>query len=353
MIYLFANNFQWIQELVFSMRCSGAFFTGLIITLLIGPYVIKWLKKKEKNGQPIRECGPETHAVKKGTPTMGGIMILLATTLAAFIWADLGNLYIWILFGIFWSFGVIGGVDDYLKLTSQSSKGITGKKRLMIEFGLALFVCLVMVYGCGSGTSTVIPIPFWVTVVFNLGIFYIPFAMVVIVGCTNSVNLTDGLDGLVTIPVIMSLIVFSIVALLCGDIILASLGYMYIPGADEMVIFSAGLIGSLLGFLWFNAHPAEVFMGDTGSLALGGVLGTMAVATRHEVVLAVSGAIFVIEALSDIIQVGSYKLRKKRVFLMAPIHHHFEKMGWPETRVVTRFWIVSVILAVLALMMVV
>jgi phospho-N-acetylmuramoyl-pentapeptide-transferase len=335
-------------------RACSAFVTALLITLSLGPYIIRWLKEKQKEGQPIRECGPETHMVKKGTPTMGGLMILLATTLATLLWTNLSNIYIWLSLFTFLVFGLIGGVDDYLKLTSHSSKGITGRKRLAIEFAIALFSVLTMTYFLGTGTATTVSIPFWGNLIIDLGVFYIPFAMLVIVGCTNSVNLTDGLDGLVSIPVIMCTIVFMVIATFCSDSFMGPLLNMFVvPGANELTVIGAAIIGSLLGFLWFNSHPAEVFMGDTGSLALGGLLGTMAVATKHEVVLAIAGAIFVVEALSDIIQVGSYKLRKKRVFLMAPIHHHFEKMGWPETRVVIRFWIVSIVLAILTIMMVV
>lgn len=354
MLEWLATYMGWMNVGHIGFRACSAFVTALIITLFLGPYVIRWLKKKQKDGQPIRECGPETHMVKKGTPTMGGLMILLAVTLTTLLWADLGNIYVLTSLVVFLVFGLIGGVDDYLKLTSHSSKGITGKKRLAIEFAISLGAILMMIFVASAGTSTTLSIPFLGNIILDLGWFYIPFAMVVIVGCTNSVNLTDGLDGLVSIPVVMCTIVFMVIAVLCSDAFIASALNMYaVPGTHELVVLGAAVIGSLFGFLWFNAHPAQVFMGDTGSLALGGVLGTIAVATRHEVVLAIAGAIFVAEALSDIIQVGSYKLRKKRVFLMAPIHHHFEKMGWPETRVVTRFWIVSIVLAVLTIMMVV
>ena len=352
MIYWLANYFGWTGMKTAAVSGWGAFMTSLMLTLFLGPIVIRWLKKKQKEGQPIRECGPETHMVKKGTPTMGGLMILLAVTLTSLIWANLGSLYVWASLIVFLSFGLIGGVDDYLKLTSHSSKGIPGKRRLAMEFGISFLAVLAMTYITGVGTPTTVSVPFFGNIIFDLGLFYIPFAMVVIVGCTNSVNLTDGLDGLVSVPVIMCTAVFMVIAFLCGGNMGTELNMVIVPGADSLIPLGAAIIGSLLGFLWYNAHPAEVFMGDTGSLALGGILGTMAVATRHEIVLAIAGAIFVVEALSDIIQVGSYKLRKKRVFLMAPIHHHFEKMGWPETRVVTRFWIVSVVLAVLAIMMV-
>jgi len=354
MIYWLVSYTGWMNLGHIGFRVCSAFVTALLITLSLGPYIIRRLKEKQKEGQPIRECGPETHMVKKGTPTMGGLMILLATTLATLLWTNLSNIYIWLSLFTFLVFGLIGGVDDYLKLTSHSSKGITGRKRLAIEFAIALFSVLTMTYFLGTGTATTVSIPFWGNLIIDLGVFYIPFAMLVIVGCTNSVNLTDGLDGLVSIPVIMCTIVFMVIATFCSDSFMGPLLNMFVvPGANELTVIGAAIIGSLLGFLWFNSHPAEVFMGDTGSLALGGLLGTMAVATKHEVVLAIAGAIFVVEALSDIIQVGSYKLRKKRVFLMAPIHHHFEKMGWPETRVVIRFWIVSIVLAILTIMMVV
>ena len=328
-------------------RMGFAFFTALILTLWMGPNLIGWLKKKQGEGQPIRECGPETHLAKKGTPTMGGIMILLAATGSALLWTNLANAYVWILLGTLWGFGLVGGIDDYLKLThNNSAKGVPGRTRLVIEFALSLLACLGMMYFGNTDTQTTLTIPFYKNILIDLSIFYIPFAMFVMVGAANSVNLTDGLDGLVSVPVIMTLIVFGIIA---WSVDIPDFSHIYLQGTQELTVLCCALTGAVLGFLWYNCHPAKVFMGDTGSLALGGFIGAIAVATKHEIILAVTGAIFVAEALSVMIQVASYKLRGKRVFLMAPIHHHFEKMGWHETTVVTRFWILSVFLAVLAL----
>ena len=332
-----------------TFRMGGALLTAFFLTLWMGPFIIRWLKSKEGEGQPIRDCGP--HLAKKGTPTMGGLMILISATVAALLWALWNNPYVWILLAVFWGFGLIGGMDDYLKLTHNNSDGgISGRTRLTIEFALAFLACLGMIHLADANMQTTLTIPFFKNILIDLGYFYIPFAMFVMVGAANSVNLTDGLDGLVSFPVIMCTLVFTAIAYLSGRIDYTEyLQIPYIPDAGELAILCAAIIGGTLGFLWYNAHPAKVFMGDTGSLALGGFLGAVSVATKHEIVLAIAGAIFVIEALSVMIQVGSYKLRKKRVFLMAPIHHHFEKMGWSETTVVTRFWIISIVLALMAL----
>jgi len=334
-----------------TFRTGGALLTAFFLTLWMGPHIIRWLKSKEGAGQPIRDCGPETHLAKKGTPTMGGLMILLGTTMSTLLWGVWDNPYIWILLAVFWGFGVVGGMDDYLKLTHNSSDGgIAGRTRLAIEFMLALLACISMIKLADASLQTTLTIPFFKNILIDLSYFYIPFAMFVMVGAANSVNLTDGLDGLVSFPVIMCTLVFMVIAYVCSrEDYTTYLQIAYLPLAKEIPIICAAIIGGTLGFLWYNAHPAKVFMGDTGSLALGGFLGAVSVATKHEIVLAIAGAIFVVEALSVMIQVGSYKLRKKRVFLMAPIHHHFEKMGWSETTVVTRFWIVSIVLALMAL----
>ena len=334
-----------------TFRTGGALLTAFFLTLWLGPMLIRWLKSKEGEGQPIRDCGPETHLAKKGTPTMGGLMILISATVATLLWALWNNPYIWILLVIFWGFGFIGGMDDYLKLTHNNSDGgISGRTRLAIEFALAFLSCVSMIKLADAGMQTTLTIPFFKNILIDLGYFYIPFAMFVMVGAANSVNLTDGLDGLVSFPVIMCTLVFMVIAYLSGRVDYTEyLQIPYIPDAGELAVLCAAIIGGTLGFLWYNAHPAKVFMGDTGSLALGGFLGGISVVTKHEIVLAIAGAIFVVEALSVMIQVGSYKLRKKRVFLMAPIHHHFEKMGWSETTVVTRFWIISIVLALMAL----
>ncbi|MGN1063573.1 MAG: phospho-N-acetylmuramoyl-pentapeptide-transferase, partial [Alphaproteobacteria bacterium] len=309
-----------------------------------------WLKKQQKEGQPISKYAPESHLKKGGTPTMGGLMILVAIAVSTLLWANLFNPYVWLLMFVMAGFGLTGITDDYVKLTRHSNAGISGKKKLAFQFLVSIVACVWTIYLEQGAMSTTLTIPFFKNLFIDLGVFYVPFVLIVMVGASNAVNLTDGLDGLVSIPVIMSTLVFMVIAYLVGRIDYAAyLHVHYVVGAGEMAIFCGAVIGAVLGFLWFNAHPAKVFMGDTGSLALGGILGTLAVATKHEIVLAIAGGVFVIEALSDIIQIGSYKLRKKRVFLMAPIHHHFEKKGWSETTVVVRFWIVSIMLALLAL----
>ena len=348
----FSDSFSVLNVFRYhTFRMGGALLTAFFLTLWMGPHLIRWLKNKEGEGQPIRDCGPATHLAKKGTPTMGGLMILIGTTIATLLWGNWNNPYVWILLAVFWGFGFVGGMDDYLKLTHRDSYGgISGRTRLAIEFGMAFLACLSMKELANANMQTTLTVPFFKNILIDLGYFYIPFAMFVMVGAANSVNLTDGLDGLVSFPVIMCTLVFTVIAYISGrEDYTTYLQIAYIAHAEEIAILCAAIIGSTLGFLWYNAHPAQVFMGDTGSLALGGFLGAVSVATKHEIVLAIAGAIFVVEALSVIIQVGSYKLRKKRVFLMAPIHHHFEKMGWSETTVVTRFWIISIMLALMAL----
>lgn len=339
------NVFQYI-----TFRTGGALITAFLIVLLCGPRFIGWLKAKEGEGQPIRADGPQTHLAKKGTPTMGGMLIVAASVSATLLWANVANPYIWIILAIFVGFGAIGFVDDYLKLTKHNAKGISGKKRLAVEFVLSFIACMAMVCLENGSMATTLTIPFFKNILIDIGWFYIPFVLLVIVGTANAVNLTDGLDGLVSVPVIMCTLVFCVIAYVSGHTVFADYLQIYhVSRAAELTVLGGALIGGTLGFLWYNAHPAQVFMGDTGSLALGGALGGLAVATKHEIVLAIAGGIFVIEALSDIIQVASFKLRHKRVFLMAPIHHHFEKKGWSETTVVVRFWIVSILLALLAL----
>lgn len=339
------NVFQYI-----TFRTGGALLTAFLIVLIAGPRFILWLKSKQGEGQPIRSDGPQTHVLKKGTPTMGGLLIVIAGVVATLLWANLANPYVWLVLFVFVGFGGIGFADDYLKLTRRSTAGVSGKKRLGMEFAFSLIVCAAVICLEQGSMATTLTIPFFKNILIDIGWFYIPFVMVVIVGTANAVNLTDGLDGLVSVPVIMALLVFSVIAYLAGNTGFATYLQIYnVKLAGELTVVGGALIGATLGFLWYNAHPAQVFMGDTGSLALGGALGTLAAATKHEIVLAIAGGIFVVEALSDIIQVGSYKLRGKRAFLMAPIHHHFEKKGWPETTVVVRFWIVSILLALAAL----
>ena len=339
----FLNLFRYL-----TFRTGAALLTAFILTLIFMPRLIKWLKSKQAE-QPIRKCGPETHLAKQGTPTLGGLMILITGTIATLLWANLANPYIWVLLFAFLGMGLTGFVDDYTKLTKHSSDGISARQKLFWQFTIAGIVCLALIHLTGS-MGTILTVPFFKNFFIDMSFFYIPFVLVVIVGASNAVNLTDGLDGLVSLPVIMSTLVFMVIAYLVGRTDYAAyLQIHYIKDAGEMTVMGGALVGATLGFLWYNAHPAQVFMGDTGSLALGGFLGAIAVATKHEIVLAISGLIFVVEALSVMIQVGSYKLRKKRVFLMAPIHHHFEKLGWSETTVVVRFWIMSILLALAAI----
>ncbi len=341
----FLNVFRYI-----SFRTGGAIFTAFFICLFMGPHFIRWLKKKQGEGQPIRTDGPQTHLAKKGTPTMGGLMILISAAAATLLWANWFNPYIWMLLFVLLGFGLAGMLDDYLKLTRRNTKGVSSRQKLFLQLVVSVIACVWMILLEQGPMGTTLTVPFFKNLFIDLGYFYVPFVLLVLIGASNAVNLTDGLDGLVSIPVIMSVLVFMVIAYLVGRIDYASyLKVHYVMGAGEMAIFCGAVIGGVMGFLWFNAHPAQVFMGDTGSLALGGVLGALSVATKHEIVLAIAGGVFVVEALSDIIQIGSYKLRGKRVFLMAPIHHHFEKKGWSETTIVVRFWIVSILLALLAL----
>lgn len=339
------NIFKYI-----TFRTGGALATSFLMMLLCGPSFIRWLKKKQGDGQPIRDDGPETHFLKRGTPCMGGLLIIISILTATLLWAQLGNPYVWVLLFVLLGFGLAGFFDDYKKLTKNNSSGISAKQKLLLQFFISLVACLWMICLEKGPMGTTLTIPFFKDASIDLMYFYIPFVLVVMVGSSNAVNLTDGLDGLVSLPVIMCCFVFMVISYLVGRVdYSAYLHIHYVAGAGEMAVFCGAVIGAVLGFLWFNAHPAQVFMGDTGSLALGGVLGALSVATKQELLLAVAGGIFVAEALSDIIQVGSYKLRKKRVFLMAPLHHHFEKKGWSETTVVVRFWIVAVLLAIIAL----
>ncbi len=332
-----------------SVRIGAALLTSLILSLVLMPKLIQWLKSKQV-AQPIRQCGPETHHKKAGTPTMGGLMILATGFVATLLWANLANPYVWVLMFAFLGTGLTGYWDDYTKLTRHSSDGMSARKKMLLQFFVACLTCLSVMWLETGAMRTTLTVPFLKNVFIDLGWFYILFGIVIIIGASNAVNLTDGLDGLVSLPVIMCTLVFMVFAYLVGRVDYATyLNIYYIRDAGEMAVVCGAVIGATLGFLWYNAHPAQVFMGDTGSLALGGFLGALAVATKQELLLAIAGALFVVEALSVMIQVGSYKMRKKRVFLMAPIHHHFEKMGWSENTVVVRFWIVSILLALLAL----
>ena len=342
----FFNLFRYI-----TFRAGGAFFTALIFGFIFGQPLINALRKKYANGQPIREDGPESHRVTKaGTPTMGGLLILAALTLSTLLWARLDNGFVWMVLGVTVAFGCIGLADDWAKVSRNTTKGVSGK----IRFGLGLLIAavagIVATFLHPDDLSSHLAVPVFKEVLINLGWVFVPFAVIVIVGSANSVNLTDGLDGLAIMPVMIAAATLGVIAYAVGRVDFTEyLDVHYVPGTGELLVFCAGLIGGGLGFLWYNAPPAAVFMGDTGSLALGGALGAIAVATKHEIVLAIVGGLFVAEALSVIIQVLYFKRTGKRVFLMAPIHHHFEKKGWAEPQVVIRFWIISLILALIGL----
>ncbi len=333
-----------------TFRTGGAVITALLVAFVFGPAIIRWLKKQQGYGQPIRTDGPQTHLVKQGTPTMGGAMMLLGITIATLLWADLGNQYVWASMVVTLGYGLIGFMDDYRKVTKRSSKGVAGKSKLIFEIILATIAAYWISTMSAGGLTNQLAVPFFKDMLIDLGIMYIPFAVFVMVGAANSVNLTDGLDGLAIVPVMIAAGVFVAIAYLIGNAVFANyLQVHYVPGAGELAVFCGAIVGAGLGFLWFNAPPAMVFMGDTGSLALGGALGSVAVITKHEIVLAIVGGLFVLETVSVIVQVASFKLTGKRVFKMAPLHHHYEEKGWAEPTIVIRFWIIAVILAVAGL----
>ncbi len=340
------NVFRYI-----TFRTGGAIMTALLFVFLFGPVIIDLLRLKQGKGQPIREDGPQTHLAKKGTPTMGGLMILSGVTVSTLLWANLSNWYVWVVLFVTLSYGVIGFFDDYVKVTGGKSAGVSGKVRFLAEVVVAgVAAWMMMRLGTGDLSSS-LTIPFFKNVILPLGAFlFILLGIIVIAGAGNAVNLTDGLDGLAIVPVMIAAATFGLIAYLSGNANFARyLQIHYVQGAGELAIICGALIGAGLGFLWFNAPPAMIFMGDTGSLALGGALGTIAVATKHEIVLAIVGGLFVLETLSVIIQVASFKLTGKRVFRMAPLHHHYEQKGWKESTVVVRFWIISVVLALVGL----
>ncbi|WP_118856300.1 phospho-N-acetylmuramoyl-pentapeptide-transferase [Sphingomonas mesophila] len=350
MLYVIAEQlgFPGILNLIryISFRAGAASATALLIGLLLGPAFIRWLRAKQGKGQPIRADGPQTHLAKRGTPTMGGLLILVSVGISVLLWMDLSNPYVWACLLVTAAFGVIGFLDDWDKVRKAHHAGLSGKARLLFEFLIAGFATWLMVRYSG----TQFYLPFVQGSVADVGLFYVVFGAFVIVAFGNAVNLTDGLDGLATMPVIIAAMAFTLIAYLVGDARFAPyLGIPHVPGVGDLTVLLLAIVGAGLAFLWFNAPPAAVFMGDTGSLALGGALGAVAVATHHEFVLAIIGGLFVLEAVSVIVQVFWFKRFGKRIFKMAPIHHHFEHMGWSEPTVVIRFWIISFVLALAGL----
>jgi phospho-N-acetylmuramoyl-pentapeptide-transferase len=334
-----------------TFRSGGAVLTALFVAFVIGPGLIRWLKQKQGKGQPIRADGPQRHIVEKqGTPTMGGLLILLPTVISTLFWADLANGYVWVVLLVTVSYGLLGFVDDYLKVSRRSTGGVSGWVRLSVEFGVAFVATWLVIRLEAPELKGILTIPFLKSALIPFGIFFILVGGVVIAGAANAVNFTDGLDGLAIVPVMIAAATFLLIAYLVGNVRFADyLQLHYIAGTGELTVFLASLVGAGLGFLWYNAPPAMVFMGDTGSLPLGGALGAVAVAVKHEIVLAIVGGLFVLETVSVIVQVVSFKLTGRRVFRMAPIHHHFEQLGWKEPTIVIRFWIVAVVLALIGL----
>ncbi len=340
------NLFRYI-----TFRSGAACLTALVLSFWLGPRVIRWLKSVQRGGQPIREDGPERHLIeKKGTPTMGGVLILSALSVSTLLWADLGNGYVWAVLFCTLGYGAVGFADDYLKLSRRNTKGVSARGKLIVQIAIGLIAAIWITYLLRPPLDTTLAVPFFKGALLPLGFAFPLFAMFVMLGSSNAVNLTDGLDGLATVPTIIVASVFALIAYLVGNRVFADyLQLNHVPGVGELAIFCAALVGAGMGFLWFNAPPAAVFMGDTGSLALGGALGAVAVAVKHEIVLVITGGLFVVETVSVIIQVFWFKRTGRRVFLMAPLHHHFEKKGWAEPTIVIRFWIVSMILALCGL----
>jgi phospho-N-acetylmuramoyl-pentapeptide-transferase len=338
------NVFRYI-----TFRSAGAVLTALIVTFILAPSMIAWLRRL-KVGQHVRSDGPQTHLTKQGTPTMGGLLIVAALVSSVLLWSDLTNRYVWVVLFATLTFGGIGFWDDYLKVVKKRSTGLRALHKFGLQILASTAIGFFLYFNPSDPLNTSISIPFLKRLFLDLGWFYIPFVIVVIVGSSNAVNLTDGLDGLAIGLVGIAATANAVIVYLGGNKIISDyLKILYIPGSGELAIFCGALLGASLGFLWYNAHPAEVFMGDVGSLSLGGALGTLAVVTKHELILVIVGGIFVLETVSVILQVGSYKLTGKRIFKMAPIHHHFEQMGWPESKVITRFWIIGIILALISI----
>ena len=344
-IFSFLNVFKYL-----TVRTGLAMFTSMLVVFLIGTPFINFFSARQIIN-PIREDGPDEHIIKKiGTPTMGGVLILVGLFSSILLWGNLSNPYIWVLIFIVASFGLLGAYDDYKKIKFSNSSGVSFKFKIIIQIIIAVLGILILTHFTDHPDLKNLYFPFFKNLLINLGWFFIPFSVFIIVGSSNAVNLTDGLDGLATVPVILVAGCFAFISYVTGNIVFSEyLQIPYIEGVGEVTVFLGSVIGACLGFLWFNAPPAKIFMGDTGSLALGGSLGAVGIITKHEIVLAITGGLFVLEATSVIVQVLSYKLTGKRVFKMAPIHHHFEKKGWAESTIVVRFWIISIILAMIGL----
>ena len=344
--FTFLNLFNYI-----TFRTGASILTSLFFSLIFGEYIIKTLSNIQPLGQPIRNDGPANHIIDKaGTPTMGGILIILSISISLILWADLKNIYIWISFFSCLLFGLIGFFDDYKKVKSNSSKGLNAKTRIIVQLFISFFVVYLIQTNLSENINSNIAFPFFKNLVINFGIFYYFIAIFIIIGSANAVNLTDGLDGLAIVPVMIVSMSFAFICYVSGNLIFANyLQINYIYGTGELSVFCGSVIGAALGFLWFNAPPAKVFMGDTGSLALGSSLATIALIVKHEIVLAIIGGLFVLETFSVIIQVTIFKITGKRIFLMAPLHHHFEKKGWAESTIVIRFWIITIVLALIGL----
>ena len=334
-----------------TFRTGGAVLTALVICFVFGRPLIDWLRRQQRHGQPIRTDGPESHIITKaGTPTMGGFLILLALVVSTLLWADLTNPYVWVVLFVTIGFGAVGFADDFLKVRRRHHKGVPGKLRLAIEIAIALIAATLAAVNLPAELSTSLAVPFLKHVLVEFGWFYLAFSMLVIVGASNAVNLTDGLDGLAIVPVMIVAACLALIAYLVGNAVFANyLQIHYVPGSGELAVLCGALVGASLGFLWYNAPPAMVFMGDTGSLSVGSALGAISVVIKHELVLAIIGGLFVLETVSVIVQVASFKLTGRRVFRMAPLHHHFEKKGWAEPTVVIRFWIIALVLALIGL----
>lgn len=339
------NVFQYL-----TFRTGAAVLTALVISFVLGPRLIRLLRAHQEAGQPIRSDGPQSHLVKQGTPTMGGVLNLLGIAVATLLWADLTNLYVWALLAVMLGFGAIGFADDYLKLSRRNSRGLGGRTKLLLEAALALGVVYWITTLLETPLDHGLALPFVKSVLIDIGWFSVPFGAFVLIGASNAVNLTDGLDGLAIVPIMIAGSCFALIAYVVGNSVFSDyLQVHHVPGAGELAVFCGALVGAGLGFLWFNAPPAMVFMGDTGSLSAGAALGVVAVMTKHEIVLAIVGGLFVLEAVSVIVQVASFRLLGRRVFAMAPLHHHFEKKGFAEPTIVIRFWVVAVILALVGL----